>query len=269
MTRETLTLSLKQNPELSSQTTQLVALAEFFQVETPEESVEASEFLARIQRLRRWIDGIYKDVKAPLATARRTLDAQQKALLDPLAIAERDVMNRIVAFRLSQDIIRKRRETEARLEATNIAQAEQTQQAERIRLVAENKTTPEAAAVALHDQADMIENAAPLVMPAPVVMDSTLADGMQSRTTYTAKVENLRDLVMGVAAQIMISEYEITEDTRAFLTKTFLPTPQCSLSLVDAVIPQLNALARALRHDLNIPGVTLEKNTTLVTTKVV
>ena len=264
MTTDTMTLNLKPNPELSSQTRELVALAEFYVVTTSEESVEASEFLSRIQKLRRWIDGIYKDAKTPLATAKRTLDVQQKALLDPLADAERLVMQRIVAFTTSQQQIRQQREATARMEAQAVAVAEQARQAERIRVLAEDARTSSAAAVALHAQADMIEQAPPLVIPTPVVMDATLAKGVQSRTTYSAKVENLRDLVLGVAAQIMVSEYALDATTRTFLTDTFLPTPQCSLSLVDAVVPQLNTLARALRQDLSIPGVLLEKNVSLV-----
>ena len=261
---DTMTLNLKANPEVAIQTRELIVLAEFYVVTTPEESVEASEFLSRIQRLRRWIDSIYKDATAPLATAKRTLDTQKKSLLDPLANAERTVMQRIVAFTTEQDKLRQQRGNAARLEAQAVALAEQARQAERIRTLANAHQTSPAAAVALHAQADMIEQAPPLIMPMPVVMDATLSTGMQQRTTYSANVENLRDLVMGIAAQIIVSEYTINDSTRTFLVETFLPTPQCSLSLVEAVMPQLNMLARALRHDLNLPGVTIEKNVSLV-----
>ena len=130
---DTMTLNLKPNPELSSQTKELIALAEFYTITTAEESVEASEFLARIQKLRRWIDGIYKDAKSPLATAKRTLDAQQKALLDPLAVAERTVMQRIVDYKALQDKQRQLMEMEARLAAERIARAEQARQAQIVR----------------------------------------------------------------------------------------------------------------------------------------
>ena len=261
---DTMTLNLKPNPDLSSQTKELIALAEFYTITTAEESVEASEFLARIQKLRRWIDGIYKDAKSPLAMAKRTLDARQKALLDPLAVAERTVMQRIVDYKTLQDNQRQLLEMDARLAAERIARAEQARQAQIVRQLADAAQTSDAASVALHAQADMIEQSPMLVMPAPVVMDTTLAVGVQQRTTYGATVENLRDLVLGIAAQIMVSEYAISADMRTFLTETFLPTPQCSLSMVEASMPTLNALARALRNDLSIPGVTLEKNITLV-----
>ncbi len=263
MTSDTMTLNLRPNPELASQTTQLVSLAEFYIVTTPEESVEASEFLSRIQKLRRWIDGIYKDAKTPLTTAKRTLDAQQKLLLDPLADAEQLVMKRIVAFKTQQHALRQEKELAALKEAQADALAEQRRQAERIRLIA--RTHPSlTASVALHAQADMIEQAPTLVIPKPVIMDATLSQGVQQRTNYSAKVENLRDLIMGVAAQIMVSEYQLDNSTRSFLVENFLPTPQCSLSLIEASASQLNTLARALRQDLNIPGVILEKNVSLV-----
>ena len=264
MTPDTMTLNLRPNPELASQTTQLVSLAEFYIVTTPEESVEASEFLSRIQKLRRWIDGIYKDAKTPLTTAKRTLDAQHKLLLNPLADAEQLVMKRIVAFTAQQNALRQEKESAALKEAQADALAEQRRQAERIRILADQVTTSTAASVALHAQADMIEQAPTLVMPTPVIMDATLSQGVQQRTNYSAKVENLRDLIMGVAAQIMVSEYQLDDSTRRFLVENFLPTPQCSLSLVEASTPQLNTLARALRQDLNIPGVMLEKNVSLV-----
>jgi hypothetical protein len=259
-----MTLNLQQNPELTSQTKDLVALAEFYVVTTPEESVEASEFLARIQKLRRWINGIYKDAKAPLATAKKTLDAQQKSLLKPLADAEKQIMSRIVSFTAEQSGMHARREAKARIAATNIAIAEQVQQAERIRAVAESDATPAAASIALHDQADMIEQSQPLVMPVPVEKEATLSADMHTRITYSAKVENIRDLILGVASQIIVSEYKIDDSTRTFLTDTFLPTPQCGIALIDAAMPELNTLARALKNDLSVPGVTLEKKVSLI-----
>ena len=148
VTADTLTLNLKSNPELSSQTTALVALASHVVVRTPDDSVEASAFLAKVQHLRRWITGIYKDAKAPLTTAKRTLDAQEKALLDPLEEAERRVMQLIVAF--------------------TTAQAAERRQLE---------------AAALEAQ---LAGEAPVAAPEPA--SQTTIDGMQSRTTYSAQI---------------------------------------------------------------------------------
>jgi len=61
-----------------------------------------------------------------------------------------------------------------------------------------------------------------------------------------------------------VSDYVISDEMRRFLVETFLPTPQCSIELLEPVMPKLNLLARALKHDLSIPGVMLEKNVSLV-----
>ena len=204
---DTLTLNLKPNPELSSQTTALAALAGHVVVRSPDDSVEASAFLARVQHLRRWITGIYKDAKQPLTTAKRTLDAQEKALLDPLEAAERRVMQLIVAFTAAQDAQRRQLE-----------------------------------AVALEAQ----------------------LDGMQSRTTYSATVTDLRALVLSVAGQLLLETPGATKVTQAWLTKVCAPTPQCTLSLLEASATTLNALARALRTDLSVPGTALASSVTLV-----
>ena len=219
---DTLTLNLKPNPELSSQTTALVALANHVAVRSPEDSVAASAFLSRVQHLRRWITGIYKDAKQPLTTAKRTLDAQEKALLDPLEEAERRVMQLIVTFTAEQA-------------------------AERRQL----------AAAALEAQ---LAGAPAVALPAVV----TTIEGMQSRTTYTATVTDLRALVLSVAGSLLLETPGATKVTQAWLTKVCQPTPQCTLSLLEPSATTLNALARALRTDLSVPGTTLTSTVTLV-----
>ena len=219
---DTLTLNLKPNPELSSQTTALVALANHVAVRSPEDSVAASAFLSRVQHLRRWITGIYKDAKQPLTTAKRTLDAQEKALLDPLEEAERRVMQLIVTFTAEQ--------------------------------VAERR---QLAAAALEAQ---LAGAPAVALPAVV----TTIEGMQSRTTYSATVTDLRALVLSVAGQLLLETPGATKVTQAWLTKVCQPTPQCTLSLLEPSATTLNALARALRTDLSVPGTTLTSTVTLV-----
>ena len=220
---DTLTLNLKPNQELSSQTTALVSLAEQVVVHTPEDSVEASQFLSRVQHMRRWITGIYKDAKAPLLTAKKTLDTQEKSLLGPLEIAEDRVMQLIVAF--------------TRQEA-----------AERALLAAASVQAQLAGAP---------------VVESPVVVATTI-EGMQSRTTYSATVIDLRALVLSVAGQILLDEPGATKVTKTWVTKVCAPTPQSTLSLLEASPAHLNALARALRTDLSVPGTTLTSTVTLV-----
>tara|TARA_R110000765_G_scaffold97401_1_gene183195 strand:+ start:530 stop:1240 length:711 start_codon:yes stop_codon:yes gene_type:complete len=220
---QTLTLNLKPNPELSSQTVALVALADRVAVTSFADSVEASAFLARVQHLRRWVTGIYKDAKGPLTVAKRTLDAQEKALLVPLAEAEQRVMGLIVAFTAAQ---------------------------------AAAQAAREAAALTQHLAGAPVE----ITAPAPVAV----IDGMQSRTTYSATVTDVRALVLAVAGQLLLETPGATKVTQGWLRRVCAPTPQCTLALLEPAAPALNALARALRTDLAVPGTTLASITTLV-----
>ena len=195
---QTLTLNLKPNPELSSQTVALVALADRVAVTSFADSVEASAFLARVQHLRRWVTGIYKDAKGR-------------------------VMGLIVAFTAAE---------------------------------AAREAAREAAALTQHLAGAPVE----ITAPAPVAV----IDGMQSRTTYSATVTDVRALVLAVAGQLLLETPGATKVTQGWLRRVCAPTPQCTLALLEPAAPALNALARALRTDLAVPGTTLASITTLV-----
>ncbi|MDA1095367.1 MAG: hypothetical protein O3A25_19210 [Acidobacteria bacterium] len=223
-TAVTLTVELKPNQELASQTTDLVRLSAAVTVTSPQSSLDASAFLSRIQHLRRWIAGIYTDAKKPLTTAKRTLDAQEKALLEPLADAERRVMRLIVDYTATQKAL-----TDAR----------------------------HAQAVDAHlsgDGGDLV-----VTVAAPTVIT-----GMQSRTTYGAEVQDLRALVLAVAGTILLSEPGSTKVTQSWIARVCRPTRQATLHLLEPSAPALHALARALKSDLDVPGVSVREVTTLV-----
>jgi hypothetical protein len=144
------TMDLRQRPGLEKQTNDLLAPADAMLVTSESESFAASLYLERIQKLRRWVKSIYSDAKQPLAVAKRTLDAQVRAL------------------------------------------------------------------------------------------------------------------VLAVAGQILCDMPGSTKVTKRWLTTVCRPSPQASLGLLTASAPALNALARALKHDLSVPGTTLSETTTLV-----
>jgi hypothetical protein len=192
------------------------------------ESLAASLYLERIQKLRRWVKSIYTDAKQPLAVAKKTLDAQEKALLTPIKCAEKQIMGRILDFTTAQ----------ADREAQRVAaQVDQSLDAETLVPVA----------------------AAP--PPAPMV-----APGMQRRSTYSATVVDMEALVLAVAGQLLLDRPGSTKVTQRWLSQVCRPSPQASLGLLTASGPALNALARALKHDLRVPGTTLSETTTLVST---
>ena len=229
----TVTVDLDPEPALAGQTEELVALADQVMVTTESESVEASAVLKRVQMLRRFVSGVYKTAKGPLNDAKRRLDTQEKALLEPLRRAESDIMATILAYRNAE---------QARLEAEAAAAVEATVEA---RLNGAPSLEP--------------------VLPASPPPD-TLVEGMVARSTWTGTVTDLKKVVLSVAAQLLLDDEtaKMTTVTRRWLTKTCSPSPQASLDLLSISAPRLNALARALRHDLSVPGTSVAENQQLV-----
>jgi hypothetical protein len=183
---------------------------------TEAHSLSASAFLSRVQQLRKFVAGVYGDAKRPLMEARKKLDAQQRALLDPLHALEGALTTALLTFRSA------------------------------------SATSP--SAVTLE----------PGALPAPHV--PALVPGMSARTHVRAEVHDLRQLVLAVAAQIMLTETPsspISAPTRRWLM-AFHPTPQATLNLLRPDPAPLTALARALKDDLVIPGVRTAAATILV-----
>tara|TARA_R110000824_G_scaffold400113_1_gene606918 strand:- start:204 stop:857 length:654 start_codon:yes stop_codon:yes gene_type:complete len=215
-------MDLRQRPGLEKQANDLLAPADSMLVTSESESFAASLYLERIQKLRRWVKSIYSDAKQPLAVAKRTLDAQERALIDPIKQAEKQIMGRILEF--------------------TTAQADRE----------------------LKRLADQCLNEALVSVTAPPPPAPTVAPGMQRRSTYSATVTDVQALVLAVAGQILLDMPGSTKVTQRWLTKVCRPSPQASLGLLTASAPALNALARALKHDLSVPGTTLSETTTLV-----
>ena len=221
-----MTMDLRQRPGLEKHAHDLLAPADSMSVSSDSESLTASLYLERIQKLRRWVKSIYADAKQPLSVAKRTLDAQERALLDPIKHVEKQIMGRILDFTTAQ----------ADREAQRVA-AEVDQCLDAETLVPVAASPP----------------------PAPMV-----APGMQRRSIYSATVTDVQSLVLAVAGQILLDMPGSTKVTKRWLTQVCRPSPQASLGLLTASAPALNALARALKHDLSVPGTTLSETTTLV-----
>ena len=229
---KTVTVDLDPEPALTGQTAELVQLADHIIVTTETESVQASAFLKRVQVLRRFVSGVYKTAKGPVTEAKRRLDAQEKSLLEPLRRAEADVMGTILTFRNAEES-RREEAAAAAVEATVMARL-----------------------------AGAPESPAP-VLPAAAPPE-TLVEGMVSRSTWTASCTDLRALVLSVAGTLLLEIPGSTKVTRAWILKTCSPNPQASLDLLAISPARLNALARALRHDLSVPGTAVQERQQLV-----
>tara|TARA_R110000765_G_scaffold118473_1_gene212893 strand:+ start:128 stop:835 length:708 start_codon:yes stop_codon:yes gene_type:complete len=223
---QTLTMDLRQRPGIERQARDLLLLSDAVVVTSSAQSVSASDYLQKLQKLRKFLVGIYKDAKQPLAHAKKTLDAQEHALVDPIKEVEKQVMGKILAYTQATKYLETRRlaaETDRMLEGED--------------LVPTPPSTP------------------------------PLTPGMHQRSTYSGTVEDMEALVLSVAAQILINRSSVETLTPWYwLTTVCKPSPQATLSLLTVSAPDLNALARALKDDLDVPGVALKHTTTLVST---
>jgi hypothetical protein len=216
------TINLRHDPHLNRSVTVLVkevAETEDHTLRTVSDSVAMSATLARVQQLRRFITGVYSDAKRPLAQAKKTMDVQQRALVDPLKAAEARLTALLLAF-----------------EATQVPVPAPEWE--------ESGAIPEA-----------------VDPPAP-----TLVNGMGPRTNYRADVTDLKALILSVAARLMLEDQNagpMTKVTQRWLS-AYRPTPQATMSLLRENPTALNALARALKEDLSLPGVQPTRSTILV-----
>ena len=98
-------------------------------------------------------------------------------------------------------------------------------------------------------------------MPTP---PPPLVPGMGIRTHYRAEVTDIKALVIAVAAQLLVKDpdVDITKVTRKWLMT--LATPQATLDLVRPDPVPLNSLARALKEDLQLPGVVATQKPSMV-----
>ena len=90
------------------------------------------------------------------------------------------------------------------------------------------------------------------------------ANPLYARSTFAGRVDDLSELTLSIAAGILLSKPDIPPAVREFLLSRCRPTRQASLSMLQPSSPEINALARALKNDLDLPGVSIVKNTTLV-----
>lgn len=187
----------------------------------------AADALKGIKALRAEADATFDPIIADAHKAHRTAIEQKRKVDQPLTEAEGIIKRAMVAFDDEQE--RLRREEQRRLEE----EARRREEDERLALAAQleregNEVGDEAMVAEAHE---LIE--AP-IQPAPVatVQKATpKVDGIAYRSTWSARVTSLLELVRFVAAN------------------------PSHLALIQANQPALNGQARSLRGALRIPGV--------------
>lgn len=227
------------------------------------ECLTVSEFYAKTQRIRRYVDQVFKIAKSPLSKTKKELDREHRTSVDTLkALEERD-NKRILAFRNADRDQRAQLEQQEREQREAAALEEQARRAEQLRQAAAEAPSKKVRKL-LEEQAAILERAAPLIDPIePIPEEQTLADGIHDRTTYSGVVFNLEALVLQVAAQTMIAKYGAPPTIVGWLEQ-FAPHPQAKIDLLQPVQKPINDLARALPDDLALAGVRVEKDTSLV-----
>src|SRR5688500_8981236 len=159
---EKIIVELAPNPEIAAQTKSLAAEFATLTITTPAECVEATRYLGRLQKLRRWVDGIFKTAKQPLTTAKKQLDANHNASVQQIRDLEDQVEARILAFQETERQERARRDQEERERRELEARKEQEQRAAELRAAAEAAPSKKVAKL-LTQQAEIIAAAEPIV----------------------------------------------------------------------------------------------------------
>ena len=180
----------------------------------------AAMLLVDIASLEKEIVDHHKPIKAAAFAAHKAATAAEKRLLDPLTEAKQIVKRAVGTWEDEQERIR--REIERR------AQEEARRQEEEMRLAL--AVQAEEAGATEETVAEIVE--APLSMPAPVVpMTFDRTKGVTTSKRWSAQLMNLKQLCRAVADGTVSTE------------------------LVQPNMTALNAMARAMKSTMNIPGV--------------
>lgn len=188
----------------------------------------------------------------------KTTTERRKSVIEPRETGYRALGDRMGEYEQEQERLRQVAETAAqrereRLEAVALAEAE----AEQARLTTEAEDAAIEAAIAAAEAGDTQAAerivAAPVVVPtvqpapvvvAPVQIAAPVAAGYSSHPTWSARLDSLPDLVRAAAAGNSVA-----------------------LSCLSFDQVRANGLARSLRNNLKVPGVTaVEKRTTATRT---
>lgn len=203
---------------LEEVTMSVLATAQQFEIVTSEHYVESAGLLKQIKTKQSALDELRRSITRPLDEAKAHVMDLFRPAAERLAQAEGALKGAMIVFTREQE--RQRREVEAAAREAAAKEADRLmRQAERARAKGQD------------DKASALEEAAETV-PVPIVpSQSPAVPGVAFRTTWHAEVHDMVALVKACA------------EARA------------PLSLLRPDMTILNAQARSLKHEMNIPGV--------------
>lgn len=206
---------------LTSPAEGMLTKAKEYIISTVEQYAGAATQLNEIKAKSKELEEKRKGIVGPMNEAVKRVNEFFRAPLQFLADAEAAIKRSMITFDNEQNRIR--REEEARLQ--EIARKEQ----ERLTKAAEKKA---ATAEAKGDtwKAEEIRESVPVVA-APVLADKPKVAGIAMRTTWSGEVTNKMELIKAVAEG------------------------KAPATLLDVNMPALNQMARALKEEMNYPGV--------------
>lgn len=251
--------------KIASEAEQLAKDAIGLKVTTADESVTATGLLGKIQKLRRFADKAFKDVKGPITAFKKGLDADHNAAVGTLEKLEASVERPILEFRRADE----KRRADAAAEEMRIreaaARAEQEQRAAELREAAAAATTKSVAKL-LNKQAEIVANAQPVIDPVNIEHGTvdTLGSGAHARKNKHGLIVNFERLVLQVAAQIMVTKYGAPPQIAGWLAQ-FKPNAQASAEILMPKMPAINQLVNRMADDLALEGVTAEADESIIT----
>ena len=199
----------------------LVAAAESLVILDKPTHALGQQHLTDLAGVERNIKKLFADPKTAAHAAHKSVCAAEKTLLDPITTARRSISNTLNTYEIEQERVQRIEQRKAEEEARKV----QDEQALLDAITAEDEGDAELAA-------DILEEAADEPPPVAVVEGAVAkTQGVSVSKTYSAEVTSLVDLVKFVAEN----------------------PAQINLLLPNG--PALNQLARAMRDNLNIPGV--------------
>lgn len=199
-------------------TAAVLAQAEQFEIVTQEHYVGSADLLKQIKSKQADLDTLRRGMTRPLDQAKARIMDLFRPAVEQLVEAEVVLKGAMIGFTQEQERLRQ--------EAERVAREAAEKEAERLRQRAER-----ARAKGKEDKADDLEEQAETV-PVPIVPSSVpTTSGVSFRTTWRAEVHDWKALVTACAQG------------------------QAPLALLLPNLVVLNAQARSLKKELNIPGV--------------
>lgn len=215
-----------QNPDqaIFKQAANSLETARAYQIDSQEMRDMAGDDLQQIKRLQKSIEGQRLELTAPLNAVVKRINDLFRPPKDWLDEAERMLKGAIIGYDQAQ----------AEKAAEEQRQRDDAVRAERERLAAVAEKAREAGRV---EEAQAMAQVAEMVIAPPVTVPVQKTAGISTRSNWTAEVVDLMELVKAVAAGTQ------------------------PLSLLQADTTRLTQMAKALKAELNIPGVRAVENT--------